>query len=258
MRLSFVNSFLSEWLKTRHTAASWIVLAGAFFMPLIVFFMRLQDHGKPYNKIYMKHIWAVMYQRNWAAMGMFLLPFMLILSTSLVTNIEFKNNTWKQLHTTPQRYSAIYFAKLLVIMVMLIQLFLLFNIGIYLSAVAPAWIFSDLQAVTDPYPVRPYLNGTTQFFIDCLPVIGLQYLLSLMFRNFIVPIGIGFSLLVAALLALNWKYGYVIPYIYLPLNFKENQHFADSAMNRHYWSVGYFMVFVIAGYIFYTGKKEKG
>src|ERR1700749_2063674 len=99
MRSAFVNSFRSEWLKTRHTASSWIVLTGAFFMPLIVFCMRLTDHGRPYKDIYMKNIWFVMYHRNWAAMGMFLLPFMLILSTSLITNIEFRNNTWKQLHT---------------------------------------------------------------------------------------------------------------------------------------------------------------
>lgn len=258
MKLSFVNSFRSEWLKTRHTASSWIVLIGALFMPVLVFCLRLTDHGKPYKNIYMKNIWLVLYHRNWTAMGMFLLPFMLILSTSLVTNIEYKNNTWKQLHTTPQSFSSIFFAKLLVIMVMLVQLFLLFNIGLYLSVVAPAWIFSDLQAVTDPYPLQAYLRGTSFFFIDCLPVIGLQYLLSLLFRNFIVPIGIGFSVLVAALLALNWRYGYLIPYIYLPLNFKENQNIVDPAMNRHYWAIAYFIATTVLGYILYIRKREKG
>src|ERR1700744_5883489 len=126
MHLSLAHIFGSEWLQTSHTASSWIVLIGAFFMPLIVFYMRLTDHGKPYKSIYMKNIWVVMYHRNWATMGMFLLPFMLILSTSLVTSIEFRNNTWKQLHTTPQHFSTIYFTKLSVIMVMLLRLFFLF------------------------------------------------------------------------------------------------------------------------------------
>ncbi|PQJ10247.1 hypothetical protein CJD36_016305 [Flavipsychrobacter stenotrophus] len=258
MNVSFVNSFRSEWLKRRHTASSWIVLIGAAFMPLLVILMRLQDHGKPADKIFMKNIWAAMYHRNWTAMGMFMLPFMLILSTSLITNVEFKNNTWKQLHTTPQSLTTIYFAKFSVIIVMLIQLFLLFNVGIYLSVMLPGYIFSDLQLPTDPYPYQAYFRGTGYFFIDCLPVIALQYLLSLKFKNFIVPIGIGFSMLVIALLALNWKYGYIIPYIYTPLNFKENQNFVDPLMNRHYWAAGYCVVLTVVGYILYVTKKEKG
>lgn len=206
----------------------------------------------------MKHIWEITYHRNWTAMGMFLLPFMLILSTSLMTNIEFKNNAWKQLHTTPQGFSTIYFAKLLVILVMLIQLFLLFNVGIYLSAMIPGWALGGLHKVTEPYPVLPFLHGNISFFIDCLPVIGLQYVLSLMFKNFIVPIGIGFTLLVAALLALNWRHGYWLPYIYLPLNFRENQNYVDPSMNRHYWAVGYFIASMAVGYVYYMRKTEKG
>jgi len=255
---SFVHSFQSEWLKKRHTASAWIVVLGAFFMPVIVLIMRLKDHDITCKENQIKQLWFLYYNRNWQAMGMFLLPLMLILSTSLITNTEFKNNTWKQLHTTPQRYATIYFAKFSVILVMLLQLFILFNIGIYLSVVLPSLAYRDVPWPEAAYPVRSYLRGTSFFFIDCMPVIALQYLLSLKFKNFIVPIGVGFSLLVVSLLALNWKYGYIFPYIYLPLNFNENRSFVDPAMNRHYWAVGYFAVLMIAGYVFYVSKKEKG
>ncbi len=255
---SFVYSFQSEWLKKRHTAASWIVLIGAFFMPAIVLAMRFKDHAVTVKDSQLPQLWLVFYHRNWAAMGMFLLPFVLILFTSLITNVEYRNNTWKQLHTTPQPLSAIYFAKFAVILVMLIQLFILFNIGIYLSVMLPAVVFRDVPFPSAPYPYASYWRGTAYFFIDCLPVVALQYFLGLLFRNFIVPIGIGFSLLVIALLALNWHYGYIIPYIYSALNFSENRSFVDAAMNRHYWALGYFVTFTVAGYILYITKREKG
>lgn len=257
MQTAFVNSLRAEWMKSRHTAAAWIVVTGAFFVPILAIVMRLTDHGKPQEKVFEKDLWAMMYQRNWTPMGMFLLPLMLILFTSLVTNLEFKNNTWKQLHTTPQHPLAIYAAKLLVVLLMMIQMFLLFNIGIWLSVVLPGLIFSDLQSPDTPYPYTKYLRGNMWFFIDCLPIVALQYLLSLKFKNFIVPVGIGFSLLVLALLALNARHGYLMPYIYVPLNFRQNQGNVDPAMNRHYWATAYFTLFIVLGYILYTTQKDR-
>lgn len=53
--------------------------------------------------------------------GSFLLPMGLILATSLITQMEFRNNTWKQLHTTPQKYSTIFTAKFIVIIGLTLQ-----------------------------------------------------------------------------------------------------------------------------------------
>lgn len=255
---AFVHSFQSEQLKTRHSAALWLVLLSALFMPGIVLFARLISFDSTYKETLSHHLWQIMYMRHWAAMGMFFLPLSVILFASLVTNMEFKNNTWKQLHTTPQSLTTIFFAKFSVILLMLIQLFIIFNIGIFIAAELPSVLFRAVPFPQEPYPFAAYLRGNIRFFIDCLPVVALQYLLSIQFKNFLVPVGAGFALLVASLIAMNWKYGYIVPYVYSPLNFRENQGRVDPAVNIHLCAVIYFFAFMIAGYILYIRKKEKG
>jgi len=258
MITSFIHSFRSELIKKRRTAASWLMFMSALFMPALVVFMRMTSFDGTYKEVTSPHFWEFMWFRNWAAMGMFFLPLSIILFASLITNLEFKNNTWKQLHTTPQSLTVIFFSKFAVIMLMLIQLFIVFNIGIWLSAMLPSVLFRAVAFPTVPYPFLIYMKGSLKFFVDCLPIVALQYLLSLMFKNFIVPIAAGFGLLIASLLAMNWKYGYIVPYTYCPMNFKENQGKMDPTVDLHACAIIYFVVFMIAAYILYIRKKEKG
>lgn len=257
MITSFIHSFQSELIKKRHTAASWLVVLAALFMPALVVFMEVISFDDAYKISHSAHFWDIIYSRNWNAMGMFFLPLSIILFASLMTNMEYKNNTWKQLHTTPQSLTTIFFTKFIVIMLMLVQLFVIFNIGIYLSGIIPSLVYS---AVPFPgnYPFGKFMLSSLRFFIDCLPVVALQYLLSLQFKNFVVSIGAGFAILIASLIAMNWKYGYIVPYTYSPMNFKENQGKIDPAVNLHVWAIIYFVVFMIAAYILYIRKKEKG
>jgi len=234
------------------------MLMSALFMPALVLFMRMISFDATYKESLSKHLWNMMWFRNWAAMGMFFLPLSIILFASLITNLEFKNNTWKQLHTTPQKLTVIFFSKFAVIMLMLVQLFIVFNIGIYLSAIVPSLLFRAVAFPAEPFPFLMFLKSSAKFFCDCLPVVALQYLLSLMFKNFVVPIAAGFALLIASLLAMNWKYGYLVPYTYSPMNFKENQGKIDPTVNLHAWAIFYFVIFMIAAYILYIRKKEKG
>lgn len=255
---AFIHSFRSEMLKKRHTAAAYLVVLSALFMPGIVLFARLTSFDGTWKENNSHHLWEIMYMRHWAAMGMFFLPLAIILFASLITNIEFKNNTWKQLHATPQALSTIFFAKFTVMLLMLLQLFIIFNIGIYVAGVLPSLFFRALSYPVDPFPFMRFLRGNLYFFIDCLPVIALQYLLSLQFKNFLVPVGVGFGLLIASLIAMNWKYGYIVPYAYSPLNFRENQGKVDPSVNIHVCAIIYFCAFMLLSYILYLRKKEKG
>jgi hypothetical protein len=63
---------------------------------------------------------------------------------------------------------------------------------------------------------------------------------------------------VASLLAMNWKYGYLIPYTYCPLNFKENQGKVDASVYLHVLALGYFVLFTVISYLLYIHKKERG
>src|ERR1700750_870765 len=102
LSLSLIHSFQSEWLKKKRSAASWLSIIGGFLMPAIVLFSLVIDPKIAKPMFESPHYWEFVYMRCWPAMGMFLLPMGIILAGSLIVQLEFRNNTWKQIHTTPQ------------------------------------------------------------------------------------------------------------------------------------------------------------
>jgi lantibiotic transport system permease protein len=260
--LTFIHSLQSEWMKTKRSLASWLVIIGAFFTPLVFIIVRLFKNDGLAELNANPKFWDIHWQNLWQSMATFLLPVGIILATSLVTQLEYKNNTWKQLHTLPLSMPSIFFSKLLVIVLMIVQFFILFNIGILLSAYVPAWFLSTIDAPVASIPWKAFGRENLLFFLDCLPIIVLQFLLSLQFKNFLASLGIGFGLWIAAVVAISWKHAVWLPYTYTIFNmFKNNtgegRGFSPE-MNIHWMATSYFILFTIAGYLLFINKKEKG
>lgn len=253
----FVHSFKSEWLKKKHSAAAALVWIGAFFIPLLMLIIRLKKFKDLASDNVSPGLWDWLYGLNWQFMAFFLLPLGVMLATSLITQLEYRNNTWKQVHTTPRDMSTIFLSKLSILLVMLVQFFLLFNIGIWLTGVLPAF-FKGVAFPRVPFPLGKFLRGSGYFFIDILPIVGLQYLVSLQFRNFLAPLGVGIALYVASVIAIEWEHGYMIPYNYSALEYLRNiKGNRLLSANIHVWALAYFVVFIILSYILYRTKKDK-
>lgn len=255
---TYFHSVQSEWLKRKRSATAWLTVAGAFFIPAIILAQRLIQYESLQVINSSPNVWEVLYTQCWQYMAIFLLPMGIILASSLIAQLEYKNNGWKQLHTTPQSFTVIFFAKLTVILLMLLQFFILFNIGIYLTGVIPALLFSNVSFPQQAFPLLGFLKGNAKFFISCLPILGLQYLLSIHVKNFIVPIGIGFALLIASIIALSWQYGYLIPYTYCPSQFLKTNNKMDTSIVTHIWALAYFSFFTAVNYLLYLAQKSKG
>jgi hypothetical protein len=261
MTLTLINCFQSEWLKRRRSLASGLVLVGAFFTPSIILASRIKNHAAMPRLYASEDFWRKLWSQSWESMEVFLLPIGIILATGLVAQIEYKNNTWKQLHTTPQGFTTIFAAKLLVVLLMLVEVFLLFNVGVYLSAVIPSMLFGGIPYPTAPIPFADFCNANVNFFVDCLPIVALQYLLSLQFKNFLVPVGAGFAIWFLGVGLLSWEYSYLFPYNHGAINFlTATGHFASRQlpMSVEYLALIYSAVFVVAGWILYVTKREKG
>ncbi|MCE6991897.1 ABC transporter permease [Dyadobacter sp. CY323] len=256
--MMIVNSFQSEWLKRRHSAASWLTLIGALFIPAIVLTKRISDYGTLSQSNSSGKIWNQVYGQCWQYMSVFLLPMGIILTASLLAQIEFGNNAWKQVHTTPQSHTTLFLAKFAVAITMLFQFFLIFNAGIILTGILPALLFRDVPFPQQDFPFLGFLTGNAKFFLYALPILSLQYLLSIHIRNFMVPIGIGFALVVASLIAVSWKYGYFLPYTYCSKQFLINDNRIDPDVNIYYWSAGYFILFTALNYFLFINKKSRG
>ncbi|HEV2802822.1 MAG TPA: ABC transporter permease [Pyrinomonadaceae bacterium] len=260
--MNFINSFLSEWLKKKRSLASWLVIVGASFTPSIILMSRIKNAGRLSALYASDDFWTKLWNQSWESMAAFLLPIGIILAVSLITQIEYKNNTWKQLHATPQGFITIFSAKFLVILIMLSEVFVLFNVGIYLSAVIPSMLFSNIPYPAAPIPFLFFLQANINFFLDCMPILALQYLISLQFKNFLVPIGTGFAIWFLGVGMLPWKYSYIFPYIHSTIDFliSSGQFGNRSAppIDIQLLAVIYFALFTIASYFLYVNKKEKG
>jgi hypothetical protein len=258
--MNFIDSFQSEWLKKKRSLATWLVVVGAFFTPSIILLSRIKNADKLTALYATDDFWQKLWNQTWESMAVFLLPIGIILAVGLITQIEYKNNTWKQLHTTPQGFTTIFFAKFLVIVIMLIEVFVLFNIGIYLSAVIPSMLFSDVPYPTASIPYAEFLKANVNFFLDCMPILALQYLISLQFKNFLVPVGTGFAIWFLGVGMLAWEYSYLLPYNHSTIDFLiSSGQFKRKIplINIQFLAIIYFVVVMAGSYILYVTKKEK-
>src|SRR5262245_13811522 len=130
--MKLLHSIQSEWLKTKRSTASWLCLIGGFFIPVIFLIIFLKDKSSIVH-IPIRNLWEMHFRQLWQNMSMFLLPMGVIMAASLITQVEFRNNTWKQLHTTPQSYTTVFTAKFVVIVIMTLKFFVFFNLGIFIS-----------------------------------------------------------------------------------------------------------------------------
>jgi len=261
MAAAIINSLQSEWLKTKRSLAVWMVAIGGFFTPAIIVAVRLLHYDKLPEVYAAADFWRPLWKSSWESMAIFFLPLGAILTTSLIAQIEFKNNTWKQLHTLPLNYTTIFFAKLAVILVLMLQFFLLFNIGIYLAAVIPWLLVRGIPYPSDPLPYSHFLRQDLLYFVDTLPIVALQYLISLRAKNFLVPVGLGFVFWVGSLAALTWQFGYLIPYTYPMYNYLLSGVQTKAVLptvNIHLFAAAWFAAITAASYILYLTRSEKG
>ena len=249
----YIHSFGSEWLKKKRSAASFLTIAGSMLIPLLIIIARMDSASGLAIANRRPQIWENLYARNWLLMGSLLLPMGIVLAASLVTQLEYRNNTWKQLLTTPQTLTTIFLAKLSVLLVMLIEFFLLFNLGIWLTGVVPG-LFLGVAYPPEPFPWKTVWSTNASFFLDSLPILALQYGISLRIKNFLVPLGVGLAGYVASMIAVHWKYGYTIPYTYCA--YELTGPMAEK-LHTHRWAAGYATLFIGLAYLFYITRKEK-
>jgi hypothetical protein len=245
----------AEWLKTRRSAASWLCLAGGFFLPVLFLLGCLTRHQ--YLDAMGPQAWIGYATRMWQYMGILLLPSGIVLAASLIMQVEYRSNSWKQLHTMPLDHSTIFFSKLFIIVLMTLKFFVFFNVGMLLSGIIPNLLFAG-RLPADPFPVADLLRLNAAFLVACLPIIAVQFLLSLLFRNFLVSVGVGLLLVIGALLLMEgWKYVWLFPYAYSPLLVMKSQTL-PAGVNAQVLAAAYSVIFTAVAYVLYRLSPSRG
>ncbi len=258
MTFGFVLSTRAELLKCKNTAAIWLTLVGAAFIPAINVLKCVSrpDYFAPKMQ---SDPWGIWIDYNWQIAAAFFLMMYLILVANLVVQIEYRNNGWKQLYTTPRSYADIFLSKIIVIHFMVIGCFILFNIFIVASAFLTAMIRDQYTFFLHPVPVNEMLNISFKMYCSTWAVLAIQYWLGLRISNFSIPLGVGLVLFTAGFMIRQWEFIHYYPYMYPFLVYFENPGLpsttAQSAMiNSSLWMA----IVLTLSFLDLSTAKEKG
>jgi len=256
----FLHAFQSEWLKRKRSFASLMVVGGALFTPAIILVVRLIHHRGLPALYATETFWPKLWSDAWESMAVFFLPLGAMLATSLITQIEFRSNAWKQAHVLPMRTITLFSSKLAVILVVMAEFLLLFIAGIYISAMLPAILLPGVPMPKGSFASLPILRESAFYFLECLPIVGAQYLMALRSHNVLVPIGIGFAAWVGALAAVSSKVAIWWPYSYTIIHYlRDTPKGAALAGRPTQWlAMAFFALLTVAAYALFAGRSEKG
>lgn len=222
MKNTFLRSLRSELLKTKRTSVIWLTILAAAFIPAINC-MILIMRPLVFVEKFKADPWISFFRSNWKNGSSIILPMFVILIINAITQIEYKNNTWKQVYASPRKYADIFFSKYLIVHFYLFLFFIFFNSFLLLAGCITGWVNSAYQFNSTPFPVSYVIKICARLYLGILAVTAIQYWSSVRFRNFIVPLGIGIGLWIVGLTLMDWEGIVYYPYIYSTFIF-----FSDS------------------------------
>lgn len=259
--MSLVIATRAELIKNKRSAAFWLCFIGSAFIPFIFFLTYTLRPDLNYARLAAEP-WQEHLGKGWQNFSAFLLPMFVILTCSLIPQVEYKNNTWKQVFASPLSIGDIFFSKYLSIIAMVFFLFVMFNVFMLLAGVSADLIHPKYSFLEKAVDWKGLIKMNFKSFISLLAIISIQYWLSLRFRNFIVPIGVGLALLVSALILLPWEHINKVPYAFPFLSFTGSVGPAAAKpgllASHEIYSIIYFLVFTLLAFADLRFRKERG
>lgn len=259
---SYLISLSSEFYKSRKTLAFW----SAILLPLVICvliswgFVSKADRlaSDPAMLLWFRYISSIV-----GVMGVLLLPVLVIYNAYAITNMEYKGDTWKSLFSLPLSKFSIYASKFTFIVFLTFLTMALFVVFIFLTGHGIAILKPQLE-FGDFNPFEYLLKFFGKLFLSSLGIISIQFMMNLLWKDFLKPFGIGFVLIIMGIITsqLKWTYVDYLPYAYpnLAVNkimqskgVKELVVFDQVSIN----SLVYGAVFFLVGYFLLTRKSIK-
>lgn len=255
--MSLLISLSTEILKTKRTAPLYFTLAAAAFGPFMSMLDLVFDgvDGDRRNTIFNELLTT-----KFMMTGAVVLPWFIILVSTLLPQIEYRNNTWKQVLTSPQTKLNIFLAKFINTQ-LFILLFLLANqLFMTTDAVILHFLEPSLNVLGQPLNGYEILMTPLNSYFSLFALSTIQFWLGLRFKNFIVPVAIGIACwFIGSILVLQLKSpaGTVFPYsFHMYTSFED---FKRDLLPIHLTSFAYAAAFLLIGFLDFKnrGKGKK-
>ncbi|MBE7172585.1 MAG: ABC transporter permease [Williamsia sp.] len=251
--MNLLISLRAELLKTKRTPALYFTGLAALLIPLVFFIDVCTDGMEKENSLDPLNAF---FREGAKGMGVFILPLFVILLCTLLAQIEYRNNTWKQLFASPQTGMQVYSAKFLNMQLLLLLFLLLYN-GLMLLALAA------LRVTVPVLELGKYrldwgslLHINLNLYASVLAISSIQFWISIRFRNFVVSAGVGIVLWLAAcfiLLELHFTYANLYPYT-LPV-MSVFERYQPKLSSIQLTSVAYAVVFLLLGCLDFSRRS---
>ncbi len=245
-------SIKNEILKLKNTFAFWLSIISALFIPAIFFLYYFLKYKSlipasgvnPWEKFMVDQIMSA---------APFLIPFFIILITSLIVQVEHKSSAMKHLFSLPVPKWSIYFGKLFVSIGLILLTYMLFFLAMLMVGGIVGLIHEELNFLSYFPNYQKPLQLLFRSFIAVLGILGLQFLLSFRIKNFIIPLGIGMVLVITGLIVYKAKESLYFPYTYNMLSLLPIRNEEASIVlwfpKVSILSVFYFLIFSILGFL---------
>ncbi|MGN6402077.1 MAG: ABC transporter permease [Flavisolibacter sp.] len=251
--MKLLTALRSEILKTKRAASFYFTLVIAAFIPAILL-LNLLTGGADLKAVAqdpLNRIFELCAERT----GIAFLPLFVILVCTLLPQIEYRNNTWKQVFASPQTKGSVFLAKFLNIN-RLILFFLIANLAFMLVMVVVAHFSNPaLHLLHQPFDAYALLLRTVNTYMMMLALCSLQFWLGLRYRNFIIPIAVGLVLWITGMVLIFEESNAVhfFPYSFqvFPLVSKLQPKMAQVAWT----SAGYAALFLLLGFLDFRKRR---
>ena len=246
--MNLLISLRSELKKTRRTAAFYLTLIGAAVGPVLYLFNVLLDEGELDGKTKdpLNALFKILSDMN----GVALFPLFIVLICTLLPQIEYRNNTWKQVFTLPQTKANVFLAKFMTVHLLMLIFLIATHLFMFLTIIAINFIKPNLGLFKYPFNESMVIVNAANAYLVMFAVCAIQFWIGLRFRNFIAPIGIGLALwLIGTIIAVQYKSTLVN---YFPYSFQAylvSPKLRPQLTQIAWTSLGYALLFLIVGFL---------
>lgn len=252
--MSLLISFRSETLKTKRTAAFYFTLIGAAIVPFMLLFSIISDdlpgdiakRNDPINSMF-----RLLSEMN----GLCILPLFVVLICTLLPQIEYRNNTWKQVLASPQTKANVFAAKFLNIHLMILLFLVASHLFMWVDIIAAHFILPDLNVLGRPFDLYPVLTDNVDWYLAVLAIGTIQFWIGLRSKNFIAPVAIGLVCWLTGTIMVLQYHSAMSPYFPYGFQAISLSPFKPKLTQVEWTSFGYAVLFLVAGFFDFRRRR---
>jgi lantibiotic transport system permease protein len=253
--MSTIISLRSEILKTKRTAAFYFTLIGAAVIPFMILFSTL-SHDLPDGERRGRDPINFLFDLSAEVMSLCIFPMFVILISTLLPQVEYKNTAWKQVLTSPQTKLNVFIAKFLNIQLLMLLFMVASFLFIWIAVIAINFIRPELNILQHSFNLYPVLVEYAHVYVSVLAICAIQFWIGLRSKNFIVPIAIGIACWLAGTIMVFEYKSSASPYF--PYSFhgiRLSPLFSPRLGQVEWTSFGYSILFLVLGFLDFKQRR---